>query len=210
MPVSQPITQHLWGLLCVQLCKHKALCLQEAGNHFGELHEAPDAAGDGPDAAIDLAPGLDEVHGGDGEIHEASANDDGQLAGRQFHGRRGHADAHAEVEGGSIAWHLTTNRFEARCNNTDHGERCRMTRASTEGKRASAVGQGRPLGTLVAWLASGGQFVTAYDHRANLPYDGDIRMAARSKLRESDDGLDLLSRERAKRLGEDSEPEDMP
>ncbi len=123
-------------------------------------------------------------------------------------GRRGHADNTVHLDGGSVAWHVTTNRFEARCNDPAHGDRCRLTRSSLASKRPNARAQGRPLGLLSAWLSQGLAAASRAAHTSNISYDE--REFAKEDFKTVQGGLEMLARERKKRSDEESEPEDLP
>jgi hypothetical protein len=144
----------------------------------------------------------------DGPHHAAGDGQDeaNRQVPKQFKSRRGHADNMVILDGGSIAWHQTTLRFEARCDK--HGDRCRLTRSSEPSKRAGAIFQGRPLGLLGAWLAAGHHCNSKDEHVAF--HSLDERQAAREIIKLNINGHAMLAREREKRDGEDSEPDDMP
>ena len=112
-----------------------------------------------------------------------------------------------DVPGGSIVWYKSHNAFYGTCKGCGHGN-CRRTRVATAG---SSPQQGRPLGALVAWLANQREAACAFDHKSFV-YPG---LAARKEGRRALKdliGIDhiIWQRERAKRAGEDSEPEEHP
>ena len=100
--------------------------------------------------------------------------------------------------------------FEAKCM---HHNKCTLRRTSRASERPRRQAQGRPLGTMLEWLAAGHTAATKDDHMnplwlSSLPRH--IRHEQRVRMRR--DGLfrALEVMERPKREGETSEPEDVP
>ena len=124
--------------------------------------------------------------------------------------RRGTADALLDVPGGCVAFHNSTNRFEARCGNNEHGH-CRFSRTCLASKKdvssGPLYGQGRPLGLLCSWLALSLNHGSKEEHHAAAK---DInkaqRLSARTLLKQVPQCKSLLERERPLRDGEESEP----
>eukprot|EP00971_Amphidinium_carterae_P349599 6491100-Amphidinium_carterae.3 len=111
---------------------------------------------------------------------------------------------------GRIAYHVSKNSFEAVC--TRH-KNCNLSRIASARKRGTSARGfplgGRPLGLLTAWL-NDTDAATKEDHKSNArlrSYGSAARCAARAQVRAAVGGADLLSFERAKLSGEESEPE---
>jgi hypothetical protein len=116
------------------------------------------------------------------------------------------------VPGGKLSFYLGKEIVEAVCRCPTHGK-CVLTRKTTGSSALGREGQGRPLGLLAAWLAKGSSFATKTEHfdLGNRPSRAE-RMDARAALRAmgTPDALGVLDSERVKRLGEESEAEDVP
>ena len=123
------------------------------------------------------------------------------------------------VPGGHVRYYDSDKRFEATCYNrahwTDEGRPCRVTRTGLGG---ASVGEGdapngRPLGTLVAWLADGEHLLDRIQHR-NVFYIASLgigkRKAARDLVREHPEGENIFRDERKQRIGEEEEPSSFP
>ena len=83
-------------------------------------------------------------------------------------------------------------------------ERCRRKRNAKAGKKSA---QGRPLGSLVAWLRGVAAHGSKDEHmKWNPPRDE--RLAGRDIFQEMDDSADWFALERDKGDGEESEPEE--
>lgn len=112
-----------------------------------------------------------------------------------------------ELEHGAIKFKRQDGSFCAHC--PVHGDTCRRTRVGTPGRRPQ---QGRPLGSLAAWLQLSGTCSTKAEHQAlgvealALP----VRAAARHMLYTIPDADYFFGLERERREGEGSEPEDLP
>jgi hypothetical protein len=121
-------------------------------------------------------------------------------------GLRSYATYVLVVPGGKIAYYGANFQVvTAQCENRDHGK-CVLTRTMAAGRR---VGQGRPMGLFMAWLAMGHLCATKEEHwdRANWP-----SLATREEARKSlvamdlPDAQGLLSAERPLQPGEGPEP----
>lgn len=131
---------------------------------------------------------------------------------RAYRGRV-RADATWDVEGGRISYYKSKNTFEAVCDNPDHGpQRCILSRAGRGavplGQQSPACTRGqRPLGMLMAWLASNTQENRAghWDETVLFQPHG-VRALYRTLLEESEGGRELLKWERDLFDGEESEP----
>jgi hypothetical protein len=113
------------------------------------------------------------------------------------------------VDGGRLAFYGgKQHNATAQCNNPSHGK-CVLTRKMTSGRKP---GQGRPLGLLAAWLASGAEMSSKEEHWA-LPAWPTLaaRKTARAALKALDtpDVRGLLASERAQLSGEESEPDEI-
>ena len=116
---------------------------------------------------------------------------------------------------GRISYYSSTKRFYAVCL-AHHDRGCVMTRTarpmqSEKGNKC----QGRPLGLLVAWLhqAAAPISCTFESHRCKLARKAishDTRLEARQLLSLTVEGLELLSKERVRRIGEPEEPLGIP
>ena len=111
--------------------------------------------------------------------------------------------------GGSITWYKSKFSFVAQCCNDGHSSRCRATRSSRDSAQRGLKlppSHGRPLGTLVAWIMFGHQELDQAKHLEFIPSRAQ-RSAGRALLKECALGRRLLSKERKKDDGEDSEHE---
>lgn len=113
------------------------------------------------------------------------------------------------VPGGKLSCYSGRAIVEAVCSNPAHGK-CVMTRTLMASSTPGRAGQGRPLGFLAAWLAAGLDAPTKAVHWAASGVAKSNRQAARSALRAAPGGDALLSLERVRREGEDSEPDEVP
>jgi hypothetical protein len=115
------------------------------------------------------------------------------------------------VDGGSIAFHESTQAFEATCTNPLHLPRCVATRTcrghAVDGGARTVVG--RPVGFLVAWLRHGIELGSKDDHWQPECWDRPLheRAAAREAMAETYAGRVLLACERPAEEGEAEEPE---
>lgn len=88
-----------------------------------------------------------------------------------------------------------------------HSGHCRRTRTTKASELRGKAGQGRPIGTLMAWLEQGSQFETAQAHSANCRPKYDDRKRARERFCALTGGKDwAASYERPLREGEGQEP----
>ena len=108
--------------------------------------------------------------------------------------------------GGEVAFHSSTQRFQATCGNPEHGTGCRLTRTAKAGTRFANPGQGRPLGLMLAWLEQNQQDLRV-SHRVDIDFSHARRKALRQLLKQDVLGRVLLGKERETLDGEDSEPE---
>jgi len=109
--------------------------------------------------------------------------------------RRGRADVFVRVPGGSIGFYAAKDGFQATCCNPLHGKSCTVSRQVT--KRAQM--RGRPAGLLVAWLAMSPLTESKAEHHhmlAEALHDVEFRQNARAMLKESEEGLALIAKER--------------
>jgi hypothetical protein len=131
------------------------------------------------------------------------------------------------VPGDWIVFDVMRDSIDAHCNCASHAHKtnsCRVNRKATgsaKGKSPNALAQGRPLGFLIAWLASGmgkpnreahhtmsnRHSCTADDREAlNLAR----RQASRVWANSQATLVDLLAKERGRRPDEPDEPVDWP
>ena len=121
-------------------------------------------------------------------------------------GGRSKADAEVVVPNGFLRYYNTNRKFMvAHCEH--HREACRLTRALNESKARNRAGQGRPLGLLLAWLAAGHDYDSAWSHvHCEMP-----GLAARVLHRENNrdtPGVSFLM-EHAERPTRDDEGEEL-
>lgn len=119
--------------------------------------------------------------------------------------RRGEALDRWDVPGGFIRYRRDSGHVCAHCTDVRHGGagKCRKTRTLFAGAR---LGQGRPMGHLVAWLAEAQNHEEKDGHFGYVP-DLATRIAARQSVKDLPDGGELLDLEATRAVGEDSEPE---
>ena len=87
---------------------------------------------------------------------------------KQFSGVRvRHTRFECDIRGDGKA-HLkhdtVLNKLAAHCCHPDHGDNCRMGRTLTADARGRNLGQGSPLGFLIAWMQAGDDFHSGPDH----------------------------------------------
>jgi hypothetical protein len=189
---------------------------------FEEMMEADDDEAQGqpedvgapgvPDEDPPLPPGVpDEDPPLPPPLEPPAADVDLRVA--QSRERRGGVDRAAPealmyVTGGCVKWYRSKNVFEAHC---DKHPSCVLSRSSTGGRRLQ---QGRCLGMMACWLRSScdDSCSTKALHwsRERLNPSRDDRIMARDILKAMHTGRHMLMCERPKRVGEDSEPEDVP
>ena len=119
------------------------------------------------------------------------------------------AQTYVIVPGGRITYYENKKSFEAKCQNPEHGETCKLTRTAVGSDRSNRTAQGRPLGLLCAWLADNKQSSKS-SHWINRYFTQSVRKQHRDVLSTRPGAADILSKERARRAGEDSEPDDDP
>lgn len=112
-----------------------------------------------------------------------------------------------------IKFNSVNDEFYAKCVNEAHGPKCFITRVAHAGRKRA---QGRPLGLLAAWVLDSYNeaYATQQQHNRCCRPSREARRAARQNLgrdpAEAQVLADFLSKERAPRDGEGSEPEDCP
>ena len=119
--------------------------------------------------------------------------------------RRIHVPAQVvfDVPGGKLTFY-SKGYITATCSNPRHGK-CVMSRSTLVGR---ALGQGRPLGLMKAWLQLGRTCPSKEAHwDKSLWPDLAARRLARVELETMDGALDILGCERPQRPGEGSEPD---
>ena len=111
-----------------------------------------------------------------------------------------------EVPNGTVSFYTKHDRYYADCN--VHAK-CRRFRTAKDGM-PRRPGQGRPVGALLSWLADAASHDDAWGHRFLAPrFSVEDRLAARTALKVSGAAARLLmSHERARRPGEESEPDE--
>lgn len=121
-------------------------------------------------------------------------------------GPRGHGEATVEFPCGKITYWSSKGVFEAICRNPAHGK-CVLTR-SAKARRNTEQRGGRPLGFLAAWLLKAEQAADKTEHWSQEFMHSSLedRVAGRTYIAVSDNGEDLLSKERAPVPNEPEEP----
>jgi hypothetical protein len=127
-------------------------------------------------------------------------------------GPRERADVVVHFPNGKISFYQKSLSFETCCFCPGHDD-CRLTRSAKPSKWKTRLGQGRPLGLLVAWLMNTNSLGDKAEHCNAFVVMGlsqEIRLAARDTLRGMPNGQALLDCERPLKDGEGPEPEDVP
>ena len=197
---------------------------QAGGNCVDQQLPETEAPGPGPLAPDTQGPGHPDLvlvpeggHLGQDSAQPACSTPPGQAEsqgplpsqhmGHKFLGRT-MAAATVEVPGGRIPYHHSKDAFEATCCNKAHGK-CVLTR-TCQGRDSKGHGifGGRPVGFLGSWLAHHDvDTKEAHWNKASMQYTQAERLAKRREIQATVAGVALLSFERAKERGEDSEPE---
>jgi hypothetical protein len=128
----------------------------------------------------------------------------------QTRGPVGKADVVVAVLGGTIRYYSKIDSFVAKCSNPAHG-RCELTRKAS-GSASSSSGAakgGRPVGFMASWLGESFETATKADHwsRTTMVQMRHQRLLCRRIVQACSGGDVLLSHERAKIVGEESEAE---
>lgn len=87
----------------------------------------------------------------------------GGASSRASAGPRAPAASRVFVPGGKVSLYTKTCIVEAVCNNASHGK-CVLTRRMSEDKRGRNLGQGRPIGLVMSWLAKGAGCTSKREH----------------------------------------------
>jgi hypothetical protein len=128
-------------------------------------------------------------------------------------GQRGERFETFEVPGfGELRFNQAQRTIIAVCSCAQHAPDCRKSRTVVESLLGARMGQGRPVGLLVAWLMDGPdhQDKASHNHRSVQSLTHDQRIAARSHFTQLPLSHQLLSYERHQRPNEDDEPVDIP
>jgi hypothetical protein len=113
-----------------------------------------------------------------------------------------------DEEGGYIKYYdLPVRRLAVRCPNLAHGRYCIRTRV-THPIRPRTAGSGRAIGELIAFYLNHDQ----RDKNNHLEFAPDLRLRkeARAWFTSLDDSHTFLDKERDRRDGEESEPDERP
>ena len=115
---------------------------------------------------------------------------------------------------GIITYYPKMNQFVAECHNHQGPglPKCKRTRQANASAKAGSA-QGRPLGFLAYFLLNcgGPEIKVPEDHyRFAAKYTKAQRQIGRATLKKAPGSAFFFSKERAKRLGEESEPDAMP
>ena len=130
-------------------------------------------------------------------------------------GSGGPASILVDVPGGKLRYFFSDGRFEATCGNDNHktagGVPCRLTRTSCAA--GDDLANGRPVGTLAAWLAQSLDVPSREEHRcpfAIQPLPRGAREVARETVAASVNGPALMAHERPRYEGEPDEATEVP
>lgn len=114
---------------------------------------------------------------------------------------------------GQIRYNYMDEYFRAKCNHPDHGTACLRRRSAVESGRGTSTkksaGQGRPIGSLVAWLLQANKFPDQKSHVKAAVASKHARVAGRRLCMQQPAAEDMVQFERKQREGESSEPEDI-
>lgn len=124
------------------------------------------------------------------------------------------ASIEVQLPGGKLHYFFQDGRFQATCSNPCHkfnDTPCRLTRTSCSDNTFSC--NGRPAGTLAAWLADAYHKDSRFEHRAPfyiclIPRQE--RLEGRELIKAQPNGPALLSQERRRREDEPEEPMQVP
>lgn len=184
----------------------------EDGQPSEPANEDPPA---GPESANDNADENDAVGDSDDDGEEGGG-DRAMLRdlGIPFARRPGVYEQRFVIEGiGELRYNSTSSFLRAHCDNPDHGSFCHRRRTCTgsNGRGEKASGQGRPIGSLVAWLLKKDSCETRESHMAMGVQPYDSRVAARQLfLRQANADSFSNSAERPQRSNEGPEPRMIP
>lgn len=121
--------------------------------------------------------------------------------------RRTEPDVIFSVPGGEIRYYSGIRRFAAWCHIEAHGRRCRREKVAYGGRHGA---QGRPLGFLMAWLATGENYEGQAEHMGyEIAIGFEARRVGRATLADIGGSEMLFAHERPAREGED-EPFEHP
>ena len=109
---------------------------------------------------------------------------------------------------GFLRYNSTSNFLRAHCQHPNHGKNC-MRRRSVE-PNASRPGQGRPIGLLICWLKSGGNYPSHKEHVAASAASYPHRLAARNWFHSLRNAAEFESKERPCEPAEGAEPRKIP
>jgi len=127
--------------------------------------------------------------------------------------REPECDGIVHLPQGCVRLYLARREVVAHCNNPAHGNKCRLSRKLTEWRGKARLGQGRPLGLLVAWLQLAidprCDTTQSHVHIQPLPSFAE-RVAARAFFKTLPGSEPFLQEERPCRDGEEEEPEFVP
>ena len=204
----------------------------------GDLFEEHASQGDGCDGDEDPGPAEEPGEGGEplevasearasdapaGGPGDAPAGDapegGGERDGPGLDRRRAAApDATIVLRGGhEISFYRSNGTFQATCNTPGHVvDNCRLSRTSNASMSRGRAGQGRPIGLLASWclLSAELNLATKDAHRCPLmlhtAHDRGARIRGRVAAQACAGYAALAACERARRDGEDEEPETVP
>ena len=152
----------------------------------------------------DVAPDEQEVLNPDPDAEVLDALDLGFV--RPAGGAR--REGVSELRCGQIRYNVVSEFMRAHCEYHADCHRQRTVKGS-EGKTKKCQGQGRCLGTLLAWLDSGKDYETKAAHQKAASASKAIREEARRKFMQTREGQEFAQFERDKRAGEGDEPDDI-
>eukprot|EP00435_Cladocopium_sp_Y103_P064171 s978_g25.t2 len=114
----------------------------------------------------------------------------------------------SELRCGQLRYNVVSEFMRAHCEYHVDCHRQRAVKGSA-GKTKKCQGQGRCLGTLLAWLDSGKDYDTKAAHQKAASASKAIREEARRKFTQTREGREFAQHERDKRAGEGDEPDDI-
>ena len=109
---------------------------------------------------------------------------------------------------GFLRYNSTSNFLRAHCHHPSHGKVCFRRRSVEANPHRS--GQGRPIGLLISWLKSGGNYDSQKKHVAASVASYPHRAAARNWFHSLTNASEFESKERKCEPGESQEPNTIP
>ena len=111
---------------------------------------------------------------------------------------------------GDIRYNLTHEFMLANCRRQGHGQGCKRQRTVKLSTNLARLGQGRPIGLLIAWLLQSEQHDSKHSHCAAGSFSFEARQQARVFFASLPNSADFLQFERATLPNEENEPLEIP